>query len=193
MLADACLAYGRLNEDESRFAFEWGVLLQLGDDVQDVREDMRRGSMTLFSRAAAAGIPLDTLTVQLFNFSEKVWSDLEKLPNGTRSYRELLKMSWRSLIIRAVADSHEFFSPGFVEQAERCSPFRFDFLRARGKRLTSRYGLYARLFEALLAPEATDHEGSIPAPERVAEWFARPQTEAAFIPSQKTDACPTAL
>ena len=46
---------GWLNEEESRFAFEWGVLLQLGDDLQDVREDMQRGSVTLFSRAAAAG------------------------------------------------------------------------------------------------------------------------------------------
>ena len=48
VLADACMARGWLNEEESRFAFDWGVLLQLGDDLQDVREDMQRGSMTLF-------------------------------------------------------------------------------------------------------------------------------------------------
>ncbi|MGC1968734.1 MAG: hypothetical protein WA673_19895, partial [Candidatus Acidiferrales bacterium] len=40
VLADACLAHGCLSGEESRFAFEWGVLLQLGDDLQDVREDM---------------------------------------------------------------------------------------------------------------------------------------------------------
>ena len=40
-------------------------------------------------------------------------------------------MSWRSLIIGAVANSHEFFSPAFLEEAERWSPFRFAFLRAR--------------------------------------------------------------
>jgi hypothetical protein len=39
VLADACLAYGSLAKEESRFAFEWGVLLQAGDDLQDVRED----------------------------------------------------------------------------------------------------------------------------------------------------------
>ena len=38
VLADACLANGWLSEQQSRFAFEWGVLLQLGDDLQDVRE-----------------------------------------------------------------------------------------------------------------------------------------------------------
>jgi hypothetical protein len=41
VLADACLARGSMNTQESRFAFEWGVLLQLGDDLQDVREDIR--------------------------------------------------------------------------------------------------------------------------------------------------------
>src|SRR5579863_6139004 len=72
VLADACLVHGWLREEESLFAFEWGVLLQLGDDLQDVREDMRRGSVTLFSRAAESGKPLDGLAVQLLNFGDSV-------------------------------------------------------------------------------------------------------------------------
>jgi hypothetical protein len=75
---------------------------------------------------------------------------MDDLPHGAASLKELLRMSWRSLIIRAVAESHEFFSPGFLEEAESCSPFRFDFLRARSDRLASREGLYTALFEALL-------------------------------------------
>lgn len=150
VLADACLAHGSLDEKESRFAFEWGVLLQLGDDLQDVREDMRRGSVTLFSRAARGGLRLDGLTAQLLGFSERVWRNMEQLPWGTKSYRELMKMSWRSLIIRAVADSHEFFSGEFLQQAERSSPFRFGFLRARNERVASQQGLYAALFSSLL-------------------------------------------
>ncbi|MBV8072773.1 MAG: hypothetical protein JO270_22910 [Acidobacteriaceae bacterium] len=153
VLTDACLAHGFLNEEESRFAFEWGVLLQLGDDLQDVREDLNRGSFTLFSTAAATGELLDGLTIQLLNFSERVWERMKQLPHGTPSYRELMKMSWRSLILRAVAESHEFFSTGFLKEAERHSPFRFAFLRARNERLARRQGLYATLFGALLEPE----------------------------------------
>jgi hypothetical protein len=79
-------------------------------------------------------------------------------------FKQLLRMSWRSLIIGAVADSHEFFTPGFLEEAERCSPFRFAFLRARHKRLTSRQGLYAFLFDAFL--EARDGDYSeLPLPD----------------------------
>jgi hypothetical protein len=168
VLADACLARGWLTEEESRFSFEWGVLLQLGDDLQDVREDLQHGSLTLFSRAALEGRALDDLVKQLLNFSERVGFRMDKLPNGTGVLKELLRMSWRSLIIGAIADSHEFFSPEFLEEAERCSPFHFAFLRARRRRLSSRQGLYAILFDAFL--EAPDEEGSecrLPQPRRL--------------------------
>lgn len=159
VLADGCLAYGRMREDESRFAFEWGVLLQLGDDLQDIHEDLHRGSMTLFSRAAMRRVRLDELALQLLSFSAKVGSRMDRLPHGSTLFKDLLKMSWRSLIIRAVADSHEFFSASFVEEAERCSPFRFDFLRARQRRLAGRQGLYAMLFDAFLESCENDDYG----------------------------------
>ena len=164
VLADACLAHGWLGGDESRFSFEWGVLLQLGDDLQDVREDMRRGSVTLFTRSAMLGKPLDSLLIQLLNFSEQVGARMDHLPNGTEMLKKLLRMSWRSLIVGAIANSHEFFSSSFLEEAEHWSPFRFDFLRARNERLTSRQGLYATLFDAFL--EARDGDGGeLPLPE----------------------------
>ena len=150
VLADACLARGWLHEEEGRFSFEWGVLLQLGDDLQDVHEDMQRGSITLFSRAAALGRPLDSLVTQLLNFSERVGARMHDLPHGTPIFKELLRTSSRSLIVGAVAESYQFFTPGFLEEAERCSPFRFAFLRERRKRLASRQGLYAALFDVFL-------------------------------------------
>lgn len=163
VMADACLAHGWLSEQESQFSFEWGVLLQLGDDLQDVRQDMRRGSVTVFSRMASMGKPLDLLVLQLLSFSERVGAQMDDLPHGTAMLRRLLRMSWRSLIIGAIAESHEFFSPGFVGEAERCSPFRYGFLRARNKRLASRQGLYATLFDALLeAPDDGKEEQSLP-------------------------------
>jgi hypothetical protein len=167
VLADACLAYGSLTKQESRFAFEWGVLLQLGDDLQDVREDIRRGSMTLLSRTASAGRPLDGLAIQLLNFSEHVGRRMAELPGGTTAFKNLLTMSWRSLIIGAVADSQELFSAAFLRETEPFSPFRFDFLRARKDRLASRQGLYARLFDALLESSRDFDDGvPLPAPAR---------------------------
>ena len=171
VLADGCLVRGWLTEEESRFAFEWGVLLQLGDDLQDVHEDLQRGSVTLFSRAAAQGKPLDNLVIQLLNFSNEVGAHMEELPDGSPMLKDLLRMSWRSLIVGAVANSHQFFSPGFLMEAECSSPFRFDFLRARREKLAGNDGLYAVLFDAFLeAPEhSPDHiDAELPPPEQYA-------------------------
>jgi hypothetical protein len=150
VLADACLVRGWLTAQESQIAFDWGVLLQLGDDLQDIREDLRRGSATLFTRSAGAGDPLDPLVIQLLNFSEAVGAGLECLPTGSATLKNLLRMSWRSLIIVAVANAPEFFSSAFLRELERSSPLRFAFLRARHGKLASRRGLYAAVFNALI-------------------------------------------
>jgi hypothetical protein len=147
VVADACLAHAWLTAEESGFAFAWGVLLQLGDDLQDVREDMLRGSVTLFSGAAARGERLDELVAQLLNLSEEVSARMERMPNGCATLKGLLRMSWRSLILMAVAESHAFFSAEFLGEAEGWSPFRFGFLR---ERLAGREGLFAMLFDIFL-------------------------------------------
>lgn len=170
VLADAILARGHLTESEIQFAFAWGVLLQLGDDLQDLAEDQRRGSVTLFTRAAARGIPLDGLTRQLLRFSDRVAARMEQLPHGTPTFRGLLRMAWRSLILCAVAYSHNYFSKQFLAEAENISPFRFSFLRARRDRLAGRRGLYKSLFEAFLAsPDSTI--AGLPEPRSFAASF----------------------
>jgi hypothetical protein len=151
VLADACLAQPELTEAESRFGFAWGVLLQLGDDLQDIAEDVRRGSATLFSTAARSGDCLDQLVIQLLQFAERVGAQMEALPHGDPMLQDLLRMSWRSLILMAVAESHVHFSPGFLREAESWSPFRFGFLRERRVTLAGRRGLYGTLFELFLA------------------------------------------
>ncbi len=156
VLADACLSHGFLLDDEARFAFDWGVLLQLGDDLQDVQDDLKHGAATLFSRAAAAGLPLDHLVRQLLAFSDQVADQIERLPHGDPALKRLLRMSWRSLILMAVARSPRFFSRSFLAEFEPTSPFRFEFLRARHKKLAGRTGLYKVLFESFLESEVVD-------------------------------------
>ena len=157
MLADAFLARGSLSDDEARFAFDWGVLLQLGDDLQDLRDDLRRQSATLFTRAVRRGERLDALVTQLLVFSEMVAAGMDGLPHTTPTLRALLPMSWRSLIVEAVADLREFCSDSFLRDLERTSPFRLKFLRKRHDRLRKRRGLYETVFDVLI--EKHDGEG----------------------------------
>lgn len=155
VLADASLARGWLTDGESRFAFAWGVLLQLGDDLQDVQEDLSSGSATIFTHAIRMGRPLDEPAMQLLAFSQWVADQMDQLPHGTEELKSLLRTSWLYLIVGAVACANEFFTPGLLRQAERCSPFRFDFLRERQQRLVGRGGLYGKFFQTFIAaPEA---------------------------------------
>jgi len=147
VIVDACLARGTMNEDESRAAFAWGALLQLGDDLQDVADDLNRGSQTLFTHAVRRGELLDYLVLQLLSFCECASARLTRLPHGSQALKDLLKMSWRSLILGAVAEAQAFFSPEFLRRAEQWSAFRFAFLRARRQKLAGRQGLYTSLFD----------------------------------------------
>ena len=150
VLADAYLAQPWLTPEEIGFAFDWGVLLQLGDDLQDVQEDLERGSVTLFTQAAACGVALDDLVMQLLHFSDAVAGSMDRLPHGTHSLKQLLRMSWRSLILMAVANARQFFSAAFLAELETCSGFRFDFLRARNQKIDDRGSLFPVIFDAFL-------------------------------------------
>jgi hypothetical protein len=85
------------------------------------------------------------------------------LPNGTTALKELLRMSWRSLILMAVADAQPFFSRAFLAELESSSPFRFDFLRARNEKLAGRQALYATLFDAFMEA-GSDDRSDLPMP-----------------------------
>jgi hypothetical protein len=150
VLTDACLVSGRLNASDAELAFEWGAVLQLGDDLEDVRGDLRRGSSTLLTQAVRARTPLDSLAAQLLNFSQQSAVRMNRFPNGSATLKNLLQVSWRSIVIAGIANAAEFFSPAFLDQVESSSPFRFGFLRSRNQRLSRRNGVYAKLFNAIL-------------------------------------------
>ena len=168
VLADACLASGCLSECHAALAFDWGAVLQLGDDLQDVHEDLRRGSQTLFTRAVQSGRPLDRVAAQLLNFSEHVAERMKRFPSGSAVLKDLLRTSWCFIILAAIANATEFFSPAFLDELEGGSPFRFEFLQTRNRRLARRNGLFARLFDVIIDEPGTG-------------WHADPAP--AYIPS----------
>lgn len=149
VLADAYLAAGELTPAEAQFAFNWGVVLQLGDDLQDLYSDRARGSLTLFTRAAAHGT-LDEITNRTLHFSQRVMTQMAELPKSSLSLKELLAGSSRLLLIRSAANAPDAFTRAYLAALEKYSPFRFDFLRSREQRFLRRRRSYARLFEQVV-------------------------------------------
>lgn len=149
VLADAWLAAGRLDEQQMRFSYLWGVVLQMGDDLQDLEEDLASGVTTAFS--ARAGVePLDALTARTLQFTLRVMSCL---PAGARdgALGRLIRRSSLSLIVRSAGAAARYHTPEFAARLEAQSPFGSGFLDAQRELMQRhRVGL-ARLFEAFLA------------------------------------------
>ncbi len=150
VLADGYLAAGALSRDEAQRAFDWGAMLQLGDDLQDVLQDRQEGSLTLFTQAAGRGT-LDELTSRTFHFARRVMQRLEALPGaGCRPLMELIERSSWSLLLRSAGDAGQLYSGEYLRYLERHSPFRFAFLRSAWNKLERQRGSLTRLFEVFL-------------------------------------------
>jgi hypothetical protein len=160
VLADGVLARASLSDAEATFVFNWGVFLQLADDLQDVREDSGDGVLTLFSDIAGRE-PLDALTNRTFHFARRVMRQMAELPTCAaaattprlRALLELIRGSATSVLIRSAGEAGEFFSREYLAALETHSPFRFAFLNDRRQQMARRGALMGRLFEAFLAGE----------------------------------------
>jgi hypothetical protein len=155
VLADAYLAAGSLTQAEAAFAFSWGVLLQLGDDLQDFEPDQRNGSLTLFSQTARRE-PLDRLTNRTFHFAERVMLLMDRLPGASGTLADLLRRSSQSLLTRSAGSLPELYSKSYLAALEHHSPLRFSFLNKRQRRIQSRGGLFTKMFEAVMSLEEED-------------------------------------
>jgi hypothetical protein len=128
VLADGFLAAGDLNAAQASFAFAWGVLLQLGDDLQDVAEDRAARCVTLFTEAAARGT-LDELTNRTLHFARAVMALMDRVASDADTLKELIERSSFSLLVRAAGKNAALYSPAYIAALERYSPVRFSVAR----------------------------------------------------------------
>jgi hypothetical protein len=162
VLADAYLVAGSLSPEEAQFAFDWGVLLQLADDLQDLQQDLREGILTIFTQAAARA-PLDSLTTDTLNFGHRVMSQVDRMPSNHSAYNavaarhkslaEMIRMSCSLLLIWSAGESAKLYTNRYLAELETHSPFRFAPLTEKRKKLARWTSPLARLFESFLEDE----------------------------------------
>lgn len=149
VLADGYLAAGRLTAEQEEFAFGWGVLLQFGDDLQDVLEDLAGGTATLFSESAGRQ-PLDRLTNRVFEFGECVFARMRSFrAPGTGPVKQFIRNNAVTLLITAAGAAHRLHSSSYIQALERHSPFRFGFVREHREHFFGAAGLIGRLVAAV--------------------------------------------
>jgi len=128
VLADLWLVAGEAEATEQRFAFGYGVFLQLLDDLQDVEVDLAAGHQTLFTRAAARG-PLDGPAARLARFVDRVLDAEPPRDEAAAERRDLVRRNCRALLVASVAAQPRRFTRRFRRAIERRWPFTLGAMR----------------------------------------------------------------
>jgi hypothetical protein len=141
VLADLYLVAGSASPLEERFAFGYGVFLQLLDDLQDVELDLAAGHQTLFTRAARRGHgAIEALTSRLARFIDRVLLEGERFAGHEfADRRDLIRRNCRTLLVSAVAMQPRLFGRRFRRTLEGQWPLGFRAMRRLRRRAQRRF------------------------------------------------------
>jgi len=153
VLADGFLVAGKLTETQKYFLFGYGAYLQLLDDIQDVEEDHLAGLMTVFSKSAFRS-PLDEKLNKTYWFGEQVMKSLDFF-NGRHIelFKSLMRRSMDLFIAEAIAQNPTAYSPKYVSDFEKWSPFNFSYIRKRKEQFTPYNGFLLTAIEEIAFTE----------------------------------------
>jgi hypothetical protein len=131
VLADAYLvADNELTPKQVKLFFGLGAFLQLVDDLQDLKDDLKSGNISIFSICAENEINLEKMTNQTIGFGTFAMTFLDSFeaPNNA-ALKEVMQMSVGKLIIGAVSLNQRFFRREYLRELEAHFPFRFAYLK----------------------------------------------------------------
>lgn len=111
VLADAYLVKGNLNQEEIQFAFTYGIILQLADDLQDTGEDLNNEHYTMMNLQAQHK-NLDEIYFKYKNFIKSFLEEQHKIDNEKRkALKTIVKVSIDLIILGGFYKNKRFFSP----------------------------------------------------------------------------------
>ncbi len=140
VLADACLIRGSLTEDETAFAFGFGILLQLVDDLQDAGTDRKSGQCTLFATDVSKTQSEANLN-RVINFADHILKDVSCFSSADSAQTlELIRKGVMLLIFVAAACNERMFSEEYLNTMEKYSPCTFRSIRMVSKKVQREYG-----------------------------------------------------
>jgi len=142
VLSDAYLVHGSPSDTQADFIFAYGALLQFCDDLQDAKEDLKNGHMTIFSQTSEKW-PFDNITNSLFDFSNKI-IDLDDGFTSNESYKtkNFLRKNLVSLIFEAISQNYNLYSKEYIKNIEKFYPFRMSYTRKLYKKIKNNYSSF---------------------------------------------------
>lgn len=123
VLADGYLIRGDMDYDEEIFSYGYGFLLQLSDDLQDIKNDRANNHITLMVDLVEKQ-HLDFIVNKLINLTIKVVDDAKCFKcNNIKEVKELIKNNCLYMILFAVLDNREYFSEEYMSKIDKYLPF----------------------------------------------------------------------
>lgn len=128
VLADAYLVRGKLTEKEAQFFFDYGVLLQLIDDLQDVEEDLQAQQQTIFTKKDDQ-LYLDDVTNKLMNFIQ-YFKDQDTCFTSRQGMelKEVICNSAVGMLDEAIAQNKQRYSEEYYQARDAQSKVGFAYL-----------------------------------------------------------------
>ena len=128
VLVDGFLTKGKINKDEISFCIFYGFMLQLADDLQDVKADIDNSHTTIMSQLAP-NYNLDNIVNKLINFTVNLLEE-ENCFKGENipELKELIKTNCIMLILFSVILSKEFFSSQYIKIIDEYLPFSIKYI-----------------------------------------------------------------
>lgn len=138
VIADGYLIDGQLSKDEESFSFGYGFLLQLCDDIQDVKEDSENSHMTVMSQLAGK-YNLDSIVTKLINLTNYVVKEAKCFQcENEDMIKKLIIDNCILMIIFAVAMAKEYFSKSYIKEIEKYLPFTLGYIERLKSRMQSK-------------------------------------------------------
>lgn len=145
VVADGMLIDGHMSEEEYAFCVEFGFLLQIADDIQDMVEDQEASHYTL-TTIAKNKEEREELVHQLLYFTELA------VNTSVCPQKELLafiKENCKQLILFSVLKSKTKYSGRFITQIKKRLPVRVSFIKAMKERFEDK-NIAARFMDTIL-------------------------------------------
>lgn len=126
---DGVLLDGNLTTKEEDFTLLYGIILQLCDDLIDIKEDRNNDSVTIFTYKETSKL-LDNKVYKLFNMIEYLFVDKCKFVkfHNKENVMEFIYQCLYLLVIYGIVLNKKCFSKTLLKELEKYFPIRFKFL-----------------------------------------------------------------
>lgn len=139
VLADAFLVKGTLKPMEIDFFFAYGLMLQLCDDLQDIKEDLKNNHHTIFSLTAKRW-PIDHITDALFNIVDYVAELIDGLDVADPLlFKNIIRRNCCFLVYFAIVKNKEFYSKAYFNNVKPYLPYNPYYMNNFYKKLSEKY------------------------------------------------------